>query len=72
LAHDVADADDLGVLGRNQHGQIALCDLEPEVGFLDTLEQPLLDGLDQRRPVMGVDNGLADLESHVFEPLSLS
>ncbi len=37
---------------------------------MHALEHPLLDGLDQRGPVMRVDNGLADLESHMFEPLS--
>ena len=70
LPDHVAHADDLGVLGRHEHGQITLRDLQPEVCLLDALEDPLFDGLDQRGPMMRVDNGLTDLESHVFVPLS--
>src|SRR3954462_7374176 len=65
LADDVADADDLGVVGRYPHREVALSDLQHEVGLLFALDGPLLDRLDERSAVMRVDDGLADSEAHV-------
>jgi len=59
LTDDVPDAHDLGVLGRYQHRQIALGDLQAEVGLLDSFEETLFDCLDQCGPVVGVNNGLS-------------
>jgi hypothetical protein len=67
LPDDVANADDLGILGRNQNRQITLSNLQPEVGLLHSLEKSLFDGLDQCGTVMRVNDGLADLECHVVE-----
>src|SRR3954470_1365947 len=65
LTHDVTDADDLCVVGRNAHSEVALSDLQHEVGLLDALDGPLLDRLDQRGSVVRVNDGLADSEAHV-------
>jgi hypothetical protein len=65
LADDVTDADDLGVVGRHAYGEVALGDLQHEVGPLFTLDGPRLDRLDERGSVVRVDNGLADSEAHV-------
>ena len=65
MADDVTDADDLGVVSRHAHRQIALSDLQYEVGPLDALDGPLLDRLDERGSVVRVNNSLADSEAHV-------
>src|SRR4029450_7839893 len=65
LTDDVTDTDDLWVVGRHTHREVALSDLQHEVGLLDALDGPLLDRLDQCGTVMRVDDGLADSEAHV-------
>ena len=70
LPDDVADADEIAVLGRNPDGQVALGDLQNEVELVLALDGARLDGLDQCRPVVGVDDRLADLERHIVRPLS--
>ena len=72
LADDVTNADDLGVVSGYQNGQIALRDLQNQVGLLLALDRALLDCFDLGRPVMGVNHGLADLKRHVCGPLSTS
>src|SRR3712207_7838644 len=42
--------------------QVALGDLQHEVGLLFALDDTLLDRLDERRTVVRVDDGLADSE----------
>ncbi len=65
MTDDVAHADDLRVVGRHSHGQVALGDLQYEVGLLDALDGALLDRLDQCGTVVRVDDSLADSEAHV-------
>src|SRR3954454_12138366 len=65
LTDDIAHADDLCVVGRHAHGQVALGDLQHEVGLLFTLDDALLDRFDERGAVVRVDDGLADSEAHV-------
>src|SRR6185312_8065754 len=65
LPDDVPHAYKLGVVGGNAHRQVALIDLEHEVGFLLTLDRTGLDLLDPSSPMVGVDDSVADLESHV-------
>src|SRR5690606_34265579 len=65
LAHDVADADEVDVLRRDLDGQVALGDLALEVGLLHAADGRGLDLLDERCPVVRVDNGLAYAEGHV-------
>ncbi len=67
LPDDVADADDLGVVGRDPDGQVALGDLEDEVDLVLALDGAGLDGLDQCCAVVRVDDGLADCERHVWD-----
>ena len=76
LADDVPDTDDLGVVGGNAHGQIALRDFEDEVLLLLALDHAGLNCFDERGTVVRVDDGLSDLENHVssapFAAASLS
>ena len=64
LVNDVADADELGVVGRDADREIALRHLQHQVDLLDTLDGAGLDGLDQRSAMVGVDDGLANGERH--------
>ena len=68
LPDHVANADELGVVGGDPHRQVALSDLEHEVEPLLALDGAGLDRLDECSPVVGVDDGLADLERHVHRP----
>jgi hypothetical protein len=66
LVDDVAYADEVDVVSRNANGQVTLRNLQDEVLTFLSFDDPGLDRLDERGPVMGVDNRFADLESHVF------
>ena len=69
---NVAYADDLGVVGWDLYGEIALRDLEDQIELLDTLDGPSFGGLDECCPVVGVDNGFSNIENHErSRPLSL-
>ena len=48
-----------------------MSDLQHEVRLVDALDATGLDGLNERRPVVGVDDSLADLESHVLKAPSV-
>ena len=73
LSDDVADADELAVLGRNLDRQVALGDLELEVELVLALDRAGLDLFDECGPVVGVHDRLADLENHVlFSPFATS
>src|SRR5690606_5976198 len=65
LAHHVADADVFGVRGGHAYRKITLVDPEDEVRPFLALNGSSFDRLDTSSPVMGIDNGVADLESHV-------
>src|SRR5258707_4698401 len=65
LPDHVPDANQLSVVGGNTHSQVALVDLEHEVGLILTLDRTGLDLFDPSSPMMGVDDGVADLERHV-------
>ena len=71
LADHVAHADDLGVLSGDEHRKVTLRYLQNEVDLLLALDGALLDCLDLGRAVMRVNNGLADLERHMRQPLSI-
>ena len=67
LADDVAHADEVGVVGGDPDGQVALGDLEDEVELVLALDGAGLDGLDECGPVVGIDDRLADLERHMCQ-----
>jgi hypothetical protein len=64
FADDVADADQVDVVRGYFDRQITLGDAKLEVQLLFALDDPLLDFRYGRGPVMGVDDGLSDLELH--------
>ena len=66
LTHDIANADEVDVVGGDSHGQIALGHLEHEVEAIFALDGARFYGLDERGAVMGIDNRLADLERHTL------
>ena len=70
LADHVAHADEVAVLGGDLDGQVTLGHLQLQVDLVDTLDGPGVDLLDERRPVMRVDDRFSDLERHVVKPLS--
>src|SRR5262249_58848774 len=49
----------------NPHRQVTLIDLENEVGPILALDRTDLDFLDPSSPMVRIDDGVADLESHV-------
>src|SRR5690606_20306377 len=65
LPDDVTHTDELGIVGGDADGQVALSDLEHEVDLVLALDGPGLDRLDERGTVVRVDDGLSDLERHV-------
>src|SRR5690606_3756765 len=65
LVNDVADAHEVYVLCGNLDGQVALGDLELEVHLLFAADDARLDVLDLGRPVVRVDDGLANNEVHM-------
>src|SRR5690606_17027416 len=73
LAHHFPHSDDLGILRRHPYRQIALRDPKDEILLFLALDDPGLDCLDECGPVVGVNNRLADTESHRFEtPFAVS
>ena len=53
-------------------GQVALSHLEHEIEFLFTFDDARFNRIDESSPVMRVNDGLADLESHVSRAPSAS
>src|SRR5690606_16228397 len=66
LVHHVANADEVDVVSRDANCEITLSYLQDEVLTFLSLDDASLDRFDERSAVMGVDNRLADLESHMF------
>src|SRR6266568_979639 len=64
-AYDVTNAYQLGIVCGDAHGQVALVDLEDQIGLILALDGASLDRFDASSPVMGIDDGIADLERHV-------
>jgi hypothetical protein len=67
-AADLADADLLAVVARHHEGEVAICQLEDQVlpGLAAYLT--ILEALDDRGPMLWVDDAVADLE-HTRKPL---
>ena len=65
LSDDIANTDEFGVVCRHLDGKVALVDLKNQVGPFLTLDGSGRDRLDPSSPVVGVDDSVADLESHV-------
>lgn len=65
LADDVAHTDELGIFRWHLYGKVALVDLQHQIGLFLTLDGSGRDGLDPSSPMVGVDDSVADLESHV-------
>ena len=68
VVHDVPHADQVHVLRGDLDGQVALRHLELEVHLLFALDGARLDLLDPRRTMVGIDDGLSDLENHMKCP----
>src|SRR6516162_192521 len=64
-SYDIPDAHQLGIVRRHPYGQVTLVDLEDQVGLVLALDGASLDRFDASSPVMGIDDGIADLERHV-------
>src|SRR5689334_13573220 len=64
-AYDVTNAYQLGIVCGDTHSQVALVDLEHQIGSILALYGASLDRFDASSPVMGIDDGIADLERHV-------
>ena len=65
LTDHVAYADELRIVRWHTNSQVALGDLQHQVGLVHAFDLASFDGLDQRGPVMGIDHGVANLERHV-------
>src|SRR5690349_18300225 len=64
-AYDVPNAYQLGIVRGDTHGQVTLVDLEDQIGLILAFYGASLDRFDASSPVMGIDDGIADLERHV-------
>jgi hypothetical protein len=64
-AYDVTNAYQLGIVRGDTHGQVTLVDLEDQIGLILAFYGASLDRIDASSPVMGIDDGIADLERHV-------
>src|SRR5699024_1221440 len=67
LVDHVTNAHVLGVGRRYPNRQITLRDAEHQVLLVLALDLPHLDRFDQRRAMMGVNNGVSDTEIHVCD-----
>ncbi len=65
LSNNVAHSDVLCVICRNSHCEVALRDFQNQIFLLLTLDGARFDSFDQRRTVVGVYDGVSDLENHV-------
>src|SRR5207248_9173674 len=64
-AYDITHAYQLGIVRGDAYGQVALVDLEDQISSILALDGASLDRFDASSPVMGIDDGIADLERHV-------
>ena len=64
-AYDITNAYQLGIVRGNAYGQVALVDLENQIGPILALNGASLHRFDASSPVMGIYDGIADLERHV-------
>jgi hypothetical protein len=64
-AYDITNAYQLGIVRGDAYGQVALIDLEDQIGSILALDGASLDRFDASSPVVGIDDGIADLERHV-------
>src|SRR5262249_34140525 len=65
LPHNVAHTYQFGIVRRHAYSQIALVDLENQIGLVLAFDRTGLDLFDTSSPMVGVHDGVADLESHV-------
>jgi len=65
LADNVANAHELRVVRGHPNGEIALRHLENQVEPILALDDSSFQGFDQGGPMVGVDDGFADLENHM-------
>src|ERR1700735_4111194 len=65
LPDNVPYAYQLRIVSGNAYGQVTLVDLENEVRLVLTLDRTGLDLFDASSPMVGVDDRVADLKSHV-------
>src|SRR6266567_1531175 len=65
LSDYISYTDKFRVICWNPHRQVTLVDLENEVALILALDRTDLDFFDPSSPMVGVDDGVADLESHV-------
>jgi hypothetical protein len=64
FADDVADADEVDILGGHLDDQVSLGDVELQVFLGLALDDPVFDLDDRRGPVVGVDDRFANLKKH--------
>ena len=65
LPDDITHTHQFGVVRGHPHRQVPLVDLEDQVGHFRALDRTGFDLLDASSPMVGVDDRVADLESHV-------
>src|SRR3984957_20508744 len=65
LADNVPDTHQLGIIRGNAYSQVTLVDLEDQIGLVLALDRTGLDLFDASSPMVGVDDRVADLKSHV-------
>ena len=63
--NDIPNANKLGIVRGNAYGKVAFINLEDQISLVFTLDGASLDRLDASSPMMGIDDGIADLERHV-------
>src|SRR5208282_2645247 len=63
-ADNITDAYQLGIIRGNAYGQVTLVDLKDQIGLILALNGASFDRFDSSSPVMGIDDGIADLERH--------
>src|SRR5580692_8744372 len=63
--HYVPHPDQLRVVRGNPDGQVALVDLQDQIGLLLALDRASFDGFDASSPMVRVNDGIADLKRHL-------
>src|SRR6202044_1152610 len=57
--------DEFRVVRGNPNGQVALVDLQDQIGLLLALDRASFDGFDASSPMVRVNDGIADLKRHL-------
>ncbi len=65
LSHHVPHTDKFRVVRGYPYGQVTLVDLQDQIDLILALDRASLDGFDASCPMVGINDGIADLKRHL-------